>query len=398
MNEPLRIARVLSRLNLGGPARQVLAADPLLVARGHAVRILTGTPRPGEGDLFEEARARGLDVVRVPDLRRAPALLGDLRARRFLRRALREFAPDVVHTHAAKAGALGRRAAAGLGAARVHTFHGHVLEGYFPAPLSSALVRLERRLARETERIVAVSHATAEDLLRLGIAREEQIVVVPPGIELERLLAIPLTAPARRHGALRAQLGCSEGTRLVGVVGRLAAVKRPEWALDVLALLAQRMPELQIVFVGDGELRALLERRIRALPDGLARRAHMIGAVMDMEPVLRDLDCVLGCSRSEGLPVALIEAAAAGLPAVATRVGGVGEIVAEERTGYLGENPDELAYGLATVFERPETAPAMGQRARLRAQARHGAEQLADNLERLYRAAREASRVRSVAR
>jgi glycosyltransferase involved in cell wall biosynthesis len=111
-----------------------------------------------------------------------------------------------------------------------------------------------------------------------------------------------------------------------------------------------------------------------------------------MEPVLRDLDCVLACSRSEGLPVALIEAAAAGLPAVATRVGGVPEIVVEERTGFLGDDAGELAYGLARVFERPETAPAMGQRARLRAQARHSAQRLADNLEQLYQVVHEERR------
>src|SRR5262245_62309766 len=107
----MRIARVLTRLNLGGPARQVLAGDPRLVERGHVVRIFAGTPEPGEGDLFDAARARGLDVVRVPGLGRGWALAGDMQARAFLRRAFAEFAPDVIHTHASKAGALGRSAA-----------------------------------------------------------------------------------------------------------------------------------------------------------------------------------------------------------------------------------------------------------------------------------------------
>src|SRR5262245_16777688 len=107
----LRVARVLTRLNLGGPARQALAADPLLVARGHAVRVFAGTPSPGEGDLFDTFRARGIDVVRVPGLRPALTLAGDARALIYLRREIAAFGPDVVHTHAAKAGALGRRAA-----------------------------------------------------------------------------------------------------------------------------------------------------------------------------------------------------------------------------------------------------------------------------------------------
>src|SRR5258706_6458944 len=226
----MRIARVLTRLNLGGPARQALASDPLLAARGHTLRLYTGTSGPGEGDLSGDLRARGLDVRRVPGL--APGLhpAGDLRALAALRRELREFRPDVVHTHTAKAGLLGRRAARALPeAARVHTFHGHVLEGYFPPAVSRALLALERKLALETDRIAAVSHATADDLLRLKVLPDaEKLVVVPPGIELDALLAL-----RERHGALRAQIGAQPGNFVVGVIRRRAPVKRREWALNV---------------------------------------------------------------------------------------------------------------------------------------------------------------------
>ena len=157
---PLRIARVLTRLNLGGPARQVLASDPLLVERGHRVRIFAGRPEAGEGDLFAEAERRGLEVVRVPGLKRGLAPGGDWRAGRALRKALCAEPPDVLHTHASKAGTLGRFAVRGLTqTACVHTFHGHVLEGYFPAPISRRMIAHERRLARRTDRVLAVSHA-----------------------------------------------------------------------------------------------------------------------------------------------------------------------------------------------------------------------------------------------
>src|SRR5882672_4082004 len=314
----MHIARVLTRLNLGGPARQVLAADPLLARRGHAVRIFAGTPEAGEGDLFDAARERGLDVVRVPGLARGWSLAGDMRARSFLRRALTEFAPDVLHTHASKAGALGRSAAIKLAhVARIHTFHGHVLEGYFGASVSRGLIAIERKLARDTDRVVAVSHATADDLVRLGVVDEGKIVVIPPGIELDGLLALE-----RGRGALRKQLGAAPEAQIVGVVGRLAPVKRPEWAVDIFEMLADRYPRLQIVFVGDGELRGLLERRIGALEPARRERVHMLGGVDDMASVLSDLYAVLLTSHSEGMPVALIEAGAAGLPVVATRVGG----------------------------------------------------------------------------
>jgi glycosyltransferase involved in cell wall biosynthesis len=377
----LRIARILTRLNLGGPARQALASDPLLARRGHRLRLFAGTPEPGEGDLYERALALGLDTVRVPGLRRGWSVGRDLQAARFLRRALLEFAPDVIHTHASKAGALGRTAARSLPAARVHTFHGHVLEGYFPRPVARGIAALERRLARGTDRVVAVSHATAEDLLRLGVVDEPRLVVVPPGVELAPLLAID-----GRHGALRGLLGAGPDAFVVGVLGRLAPVKRPEWALAVFALLAARYPRLELVFLGDGSERGMLEGAIGALPEDQRRRAHMAGAIADVPAALADLDALLLTSRSEGLPVALIEAGAAGLPVVAARVGGVGEVVAEERTGFLGESVDELAFGLARLLDDPGLGRAMGQRARVRVAARHSAEALAERLERLYAA------------
>ncbi|MBI5434496.1 MAG: glycosyltransferase [Planctomycetes bacterium] len=377
----MRIARILTRLNLGGPARQVLASDPLLARRGHVVRVFTGTPETGEGDLFDTARELGVDVVRVPGLARGLNPAGDLRAKRFLAAALAEFEPDVVHTHASKAGALGRSAAKRrAGTALVHTFHGHVLEGYFNGAVSKGLAVIERRLARDTDRIVAVSHATADDLVRLGVVPEDKLVVIPPGIDLAPLLDI-----VRKPGALRRELGVADSDVLIGVVGRLAEVKQPEHAIDVFELVRERYPMLQLAFVGDGDQRRAVERRILALDADGQRRVHLLGNRDDMRAVLAELDGVLLTSRSEGLPVSLIEAAAAGLPVVATRVGGVPELVAEERTGFLGQTVDELAFGLAQVLDQPDRGRALGERARIRVQARHSATALAERLDQLYR-------------
>jgi len=377
----MRIARVLTRLNLGGPARQALAADAVLAARGHEVRLYAGTPLAGEGDLYDAFVARGLHVERVPGLGRGITGLGDLRALSALKSRFREFQPDVVHTHASKAGVLGRRAAAVVpSAARVHTFHGHVLEGYFPDPVSRGLIALEALLARDTDRVLAVAHATAEDLLRLEVvADERRLVVVPPGIDLDPFLAI-----AGRHGELRELVGAGAEDYLVGVVGRLAEVKQPELAIDVIALLASRHPRIQLVYVGDGALRGALERRIRALDPALQARVHMVGARTEMPAVLADLDAVLLTSRSEGAPVALIEAAAAGKPAFAMSVGGVPELVAHERTGWLGASVDELAFGLDQFLGNPALMNGLAVRARLRVEKRHSAAALADRLEDVY--------------
>lgn len=396
----MRIARVLTRLNLGGPARQALAADPLLRARGHEVRLFTGHSEPGEGDLFEDFRARGLDVVRVDGLQRGLSLR-DLLVTRRLRRALADFAPDVLHTHASKAGALGRAAVRGpafAALARVHTFHGHVLEGYFSAVFSRRLVAAERRLAAETDRIVAVSHATADDLLRLGVVGEEKLVVIQPGIDLAGFLALERDARGPAARELRDFVGAREEDCLVGVVGRLAEVKQPLRALAVFRQLAARHPRLQLVFVGDGAQRRALEQEIAALPEGEGRRVHVLGARADMAVVLDALDALLSSSRSEGMPVALIEAAAAGLPVVARSVGGVPELVVHERTGYLGGSDDELAFGLARLLEDRRGAHAMGARARLRVARTHSAGTLAARLEELYRVVCAERAARSAAR
>jgi len=209
--------------------------------------------------------------------------------------------------------------------------------------------------------------------------------VVPPGIDLAPLLALPpLEVEGRRSGALRGPAGLGPDDVMVGVVGRLAEVKQPEVALRVLELLAARHPHLHLAFVGDGEERRALERGIAALPPELARRAHLFGARSDMPEVLADLDLVLLTSRSEGLPVALIEAGAAALPAVASDVGGVGEVLAHERTGFLGSGADELAYLADRLLSSAAERATMGRRARVRVAARHSAGALADRLEALY--------------
>lgn len=384
----MRIARVLTRLNLGGPARQVLASDPLLVARGHSVRVFAGSPEAGEGDLGQELGARGVEVRRIPGLRRGLGALldgGDLRAARALRRELAAFAPDVVHTHASKAGALGRRAArsAAPSAPRVHTFHGHVLEGYFPAPLSALMRAVERRLAQRTDQLLAVSEATRADLVRLRVAPAARIGLRPPGIELDRLLGLPEERPT---GALRRELSIPSGAPVVAVIGRLAPVKRPALAVEVFARAEDHERSgAHLVLAGDGRERRAVERAVASLPARLAERVHLLGAVAGIERVHEAADVLLSTSRSEGMPVAMIEAAAAARPVVSTAVGGVPELVISGLTGLFGTDRDALAVALAGLLADPEERMRLGRAARSRVAELHGAEALADGLEGVYR-------------
>lgn len=392
----MRIARVLTRLNLGGPARQVLAGDPVLRARGHEVRVLVGRPERGEGDLFDEARARGIDVRRVSALARGPHPWRDLRARRALGAELAAFAPDLVHTHASKAGALGRAAAwRRTDAPLVHTFHGHVLEGYFPRFVSKRLAAHERRWARRTTRLVAVSEATAADLVRLGVCGRERLRVVRPGVDLERLLALPAADEPRapEGAALRERLGVDDAAVLFGLVGRLAPVKRPELALAALAASGARAAHL--VLVGDGERRAAVESARAALPADVRARVHLVGAADDVVPIHAALDVALCCSAHEGLPVALIEAAAAARPALALDVGGIGELVADGVGGRLlprGADAAALGAALAALAADAAQRARLGRAARAVARERHTGEALADGLETVYAEALAAGR------
>lgn len=379
----MRIARVMTRLNLGGPARQALASDPELLARGHEVRLFAGSPLEGEGDLFDEARDMGLDVVRIPGLGREPRPAADFTALRSLRRQLSDFQPEILHTHATKAGFLGRLAARGRPWARVHTFHGHVLEGYFPGPVSGALVWSERRLALGTDRLLAVSDKTRMDLVRLCVANPQKIEVVPPGVDLTGFLGVGPKMDDR-GASFRDTCGCEPGDLLIGVVGRLAEVKRPGVALEAFRMAAEKEPKLRLVFVGDGSERRLLQARLSELEPGLRARVTLAGSQVSMLPVFAACDLALLSSRSEGMPVALIEAGAAAVPVVATPVGGVPELVVDGETGRLAEEAEGLARCLVELSRHERLRLDMGLAARARVRDRHSAKALADRLEQIY--------------
>lgn len=393
----MRVARIMTRLNLGGPARQVLAADPRLAARGIEVTLLVGRSEAGEGDLLAQAERAGMRVRLLPDLGRSLRPDRDWRALRELRRELLRLDPDLVHTHASKAGFLGRLAADAVPRARrVHSFHGHVLENYFSAAVSRLMLQAERRLARRTDGLVAVSRATLEDLVRLQVGQRTQFEYLPPGLELAPFAALPalLAEGPSSVGPLRSRLSIRPESPLVLVVGRLAPVKRPLLALQAFVLAeharAGRAPA-HLAFLGDGSERASLENARGRLPAELASRVHLLGACSEPAPIYAEADLVLLASHSEGLPVALIEAGAAARPALATRVGGVPELITPDWNGKLASSALEeaarrgLAEGLLALLDDPAERRRLGLNGRARALERHGADSLVDGLERLYR-------------
>lgn len=383
----IKVLRAIARLNVGGPARQAILLHTALRDRGFETVLVHGTVSPGEADLADLLPASRDGVVRVPQLGARVRPLDDVRALLALARVVFHERPDVLHTHTAKAGALGRVAALAYNLTRprarrclvVHTFHGHVFEGYFGRAGSAAVRVSERLLARVTDRIVAISPAQRSAIVdRFRTAPAAQVSVVPLGLELEDLLAVEGTNPA-----LRQALGFPRDAFLVGCVGRLVPIKDVGSLLEAVSLAAPRVPLLRLAVIGDGPERAGLEQRARDL--GLDGRVSFTGWRRDLPFVYGGLDAVALSSRNEGTPVALIEAMAAGRPVVATAVGGVPDVVEHERSGLLvpASDPAALASAIVRLAGSGDERGCMGAAGKALA-ARFRWRRLLDDLEALY--------------
>ena len=343
---PLRVLRVIGRLNVGGSTIQALYLTKLLEPLGYKTCLVRGVEGPREGNLDDLAMRLGVRPRLVPSLRRE---LGphDLRALAVLTGMIRQFRPDIVHTHSAKAGALGRLAAMLAGRRGppvvVHTFHGHVLTEYFSPTVSAVFTQVERSLARRTTRIIAVSPKVRHDLMRLSVADGTQIEVIPEAMDLSAFLSV---ADLDRAQA-RASLGLEVGARVVTLVARLVPVKRVDRFLRVATLLAD-LPDTQFLIVGDGDLREKL--RSTPMAQRLDSSLTWAGMLRDIPTVMRASDVVVLTSDNEGTPVSLIEAQAAGLPVVSTDVGGARIVVLDGETGLLVQRDDEV--GLADAIRR----------------------------------------------
>jgi glycosyltransferase involved in cell wall biosynthesis len=376
----VRVLRLFSRLNVGGPAVHVILLTAGLAERGYETRLVVGRESPREGNMFDLAARMGVVCTSLRGLGREVRPWRDLQALFGLYRMMRSFRPQIVHTHTAKAGMLGRIAARAAGVpVVVHTYHGHVLRGYFGGFTTAFYRAVERRLGASSDALVAVSEAVKSDLVALGVAPDAKIRVIPLGLDLQSL-AGPLP-----RGSLRGEAGVGDGAPLVGIVGRLAPIKDVGTFLRAALEVRAAVPEARFAVVGDGEERARLEEESARL--GLAGAVFFHGWRRDMAEVYGDLDLVVNCSRNEGTPVALIEALAAGRPVVATRVGGTPDLLGEGRRGALVPPGDAGALA-AAVLE----ALGGGEQTRARSRAgqayvlsHHSSRRLVDDVDALYR-------------
>lgn len=373
-----RILHVITRLDRGGSATNTLLTVAGL-ARPFRPTLVFG--RTAELPPLARQVAERVETVELPVLVRNPSPVHDLRALVALYRLMRQGAFDLVHTHTSKAGVLGRAAARLAGVRRiVHTPHGHYFHGGYAGPAMIRLfVRLERWAARFTDRLVALTDQEARDHLRLGIGTPAQFATIPSGVELAAF-----EKPAEPPATVRAALGLPPHAGLIGSVGRLEPVKGHRYLVDAFARLAPRFPELHLALIGDGPLFA--ELRARAQRQGVAERVRFLGWRDDTPVLLHALDLFVFPSLNEGMGRALVEAMAAGRPIVASRAGGIPEVLAEGEAGLLVEPADalDLARGIETLLRDPGLRTGLGEAGRRRAH-HYGLDVMGERLAALYR-------------
>ena len=386
-SRPLRIARILGRLNVGGPAVQAVYLTAELPRVGIETRLFCGVEADHEGSMEWLAQSLGIELTRIPGMRRE-VRAGDFYALVYLIRQLRRYRPDVVHTEAAKAGTVGR-AAALLGLryrpVLIHTFHGHSLEWYFSPRKARVFLGIERFLAKRTTVLLAVSDEVKDDLVRLGVAPPARIQVIRLGLNLQ---PFQVNGDERRRlrATTRERWRLADNHKVVTLVARLVPIKRVDRFLRIAERLAVTDPEYRFVIVGDGELGA--ELRANDVARRLEPRLRWAGFERDMAAVCFASDVVVQTSDNEGTPVTLIEAHAAGLPVVSTRVGGTASVVRDGITGRLVEREDEEGFAEAVrdVIANPGELGAAGRRHVL---ALYGLDQLVERLASWYRAVSE---------
>jgi len=371
---PIRVMRIIARMNVGGPAVQVSGLMRNLNSSIFDHRLYTGFCAADEAD-YVDTVAKDINAIRIEGFGRRVNLAGDLRALFSLIREIRSFKPHVIHTHTAKAGFLGRIASilSLQPSIRVHTFHGHLLIGYF-GPLKRLLVVIaEKILAIFTHQLLAVGDKVRRDLLSVGVGKSEKFGLMPPGLEIGNL-------PNKKDS--QELYGLSSQSLQCAYIGRITQIKRPDRFLDVVSEIKRRGVPFEFFIAGDGDL--LPNCRERISREDL--QVKILGWQSYIEQILSAADVVILTSDNEGTPLSLIQAGMAGLPVITTRVGSVAEVVLEGVTGIITNlNVQEIADALEKLAKSAELRAQMGASAQEFTLANFGVKRLVNDHEELYK-------------
>ena len=378
---PLRIGHVITRLDPGGSTENTLLTAAAFGPPEFESWVIHGPSQAGPAAVAGAwGNGQTVRLAEVPALRRDVAPLNDACALLALCQLMRRGRFDIVHTHTSKAGFLGRLAARLARVPRIlHTPHGHVFHGYFGPAATRTVIALERWAARYTERIITLTDAEAAQHLAQGVGSLGQFLTIPSGVDLARVREAADRAPR-----VRCELGLGIGTPLIGAVSRLAPVKGIAHLVAAMPDILRQCPSAHLLLAGDGEERAALEAQATTL--GAASRIHFLGFRRDVEAVIAGLDVFVLPSLNEGMGRVLVAAMGLGVPVVATRVGGVPDVVEDGRQGLLvpPADPAALTKAVAALLGDAPRAAAMGAAGRARASL-FSLEVMLDRLAALYR-------------
>ena len=326
----MRICHIITRMIIGGAQENTLYTCQGHLEKGHEVTLLTGPTTGPEGKLLERSCPKGLKVVEIPDLIRELSPLHDWRAYRALKAYLKAHPMDVVHTHASKAGILGRIAAKKAGVPFVcHTVHGQAFHPYQSSWKNRLYIASERLAAKYCDRIYAVAQAMVDQCVAARIAPRDKYQVVYSGMDLASF------SNALPDNELRNSLGLSEGTPVIGTVARLFPLKGYEDLLEAIPYVIKEVPDVKVLIVGNGILRKSLEEQAQRL--GIQNHLIFAGLIPPTEVCRYTalMDVLAHLSLREGLPRAVVQALASGVPAVAYPLDGTPEVITNGETGFL---------------------------------------------------------------
>ena len=383
-NKKIKVLRIIARLNIGGPSRHVAILNEGLDKDKYESILVYGSLEPGEGDMSYLAKNVRGRVVYVPEITRRIRPLSDLKAFMKIFALITKERPQIVHTHTAKAGAIGRLAAIlAFVPIKVHTFHGNIFYGYFSRWATALFLWIERFLAFFTDRIICISNQQKDELLKTyRIGTEKKYEIINLGFDLEKFMNAK-----ESDGSLRSVLNLKSDDILVGIVGRLVSVKNHMMFLKAAERIKKTMDldlfsKVKFIIIGDGPERPMLENYVKSV--GLERGVIFAGWAKEMEKIYADLDIVALTSKNEGTPLSLIEALASSKPVIATNVGGVKDVVGDAAILVETNEEEKFAASLSDLIKSNQKRKEMGLKGRERVVQRFSKENLIKSTEKLY--------------
>jgi glycosyltransferase involved in cell wall biosynthesis len=380
----IKVLRIINRFNIGGPTYNATFLTRYL-SDDFETLLIGGLPEKGESDSLHILKEYGVKAILLPEMKRKPNFFSDRKALKRIKEIISEFEPDIVHTHASKAGALGRKAALDMKVPVViHTFHGHVFHSYFGKIKTELFKFIERKLADKSTGIIAISDLQKQELVNTHkVAKESKVNVIPLGFDLGKF-NINLV---EKRKIIREKYNLEDDQIAIGIIGRLAPIKNHNLFLEIVDIVHQQTNKKLVFFiVGDGELKDEISEKASKLRQQGAD-IRMTSWIKDITVFNAGLDIICLTSNNEGTPVSIIEAQASQVPVISTNVGGVGNVMLDNETGFVvpKNNARIFADKLLVLIENEALRKDMGEKGWTFVKERFHFERLVKDMEHYYK-------------